>query len=172
MYRDACDQLATLQRDHTPRAKRSLGLNYARTFLSGSGRGLIFTSQMNGTAGIAMKVLGYIGMGLALALASPSALAFQEQGGAAPVAPTPSAPAEAQPAAPAGKNMEFSAPRVEDSDAGTEVRIPGLGKLGVLPKMDFGLELLYGANDTKQPEVIEQQPAEDLTVRGTIKHNF
>ncbi|MCC7252874.1 hypothetical protein [Hyphomicrobium sp.] len=120
-----------------------------------------------------MKVLGYIGMGLALALVSPSAHAFQEQGGGAvPVAPTPSAPAEAQPSAPVGTGLDFSTPRVESGDsAGTEVRIPGLGKLGVLPKMDFGLELLYGANDSKQPEPVDP-PAEDLTVRGTIKHNF
>lgn len=117
-----------------------------------------------------MKVLGYIGMGLALALVSPSAHAFQEQGGAAPVAPA--APAEeAKPAAPTGNSVEFSTPKVESESAGTEVRIPGLGKLGVLPKMDFGLELLYGANESKQPEPIEP-PAEDLTVRGTIKHNF
>lgn len=115
-----------------------------------------------------MKVLGYIGMGLALALVSPPAHAFQEQGGTAPVAPAPSAEG-AKPAAPAEKSVEFSAPPVEDT--GTEVRIPGLGKLGVLPKMDFGLELLYGANDSKQPEPVEP-PAEDLTVRGTIKHNF
>ena len=46
-----------------------------------------------------MKVLGYIGVGLALTLVSPSAHAFQEQGGAAPIAPAP--PAEAKPAAPA-----------------------------------------------------------------------
>ncbi|MGE0022830.1 MAG: hypothetical protein AB7S70_04270 [Hyphomicrobium sp.] len=117
-----------------------------------------------------MKVLAYIGMGMALALAGTPAHAFQEQGGGAAPAATP-APAEAQPAAPAEKSMEFSTPKVEDSDAGTEVRIPGLGKLGVLPKMDFGLELLYGANDSKQPEPVEP-PAEDLTVRGTIKHNF
>jgi len=32
--------------------------------------------------------------------------------------------------------------------SGTEVRIPGLGKLGVLPKFDFGLELLYGEQKT------------------------
>jgi hypothetical protein len=140
--------------------------------LSGSSQGIIFASQMNGTAGIAMKALGYIGMGLALALSSPSALAFQEQGGAAPITPAPSAPAEAQPAAPAGKSMEFSVPATEGADAGTEVRIPGLGKLGVLPKMDFGLELLYGANDTKQPVETIEPPTEDLRVRGTIKHNF
>lgn len=117
-----------------------------------------------------MKVVGYIGIGLALALVSPSAHAFQEQGGgAAPVAPAQSE--EAKPAAPAEKSVEFSAPPVDSESAGTEVRIPGLGKLGVLPKMDFGLELLYGANDSKQPEPVEP-PAEDLTVRGTIKHNF
>lgn len=116
-----------------------------------------------------MRLVGYIGMGLALALVSTSALAFQEQGAPAPVAP---APAEAKPAAPAEKSLDFSTPKVEDGDsAGTEVRIPGLGKLGVLPKMDFGLELLYGANESKQSDPIEQ-PAEDLTVRGTIKHNF
>jgi hypothetical protein len=115
-----------------------------------------------------MKVLGYIGVALALTLVGTPAFAFQEQGGAAPVAPTP---AEAKPAAPASKGLDFSTPKVEDSDTGTEVRIPGLGKLGVLPKMDFGLELLYGANDSKQPEAIEP-PAEDLTIRGTVKHNF
>lgn len=122
-----------------------------------------------------MKVFGYIGIGLTLAFAATSALAFQEQGsGAAPVAPAPSAPAEAQPAVPAEKSVEFSTPKAEDGEGvGTEVRIPGLGKLGVLPKMDFGLELLYGANEGKQPEAVEQQPpAEDLTVRGTLKHNF
>ncbi|MES1179614.1 MAG: hypothetical protein ABUL43_00290, partial [Hyphomicrobium sp.] len=88
--------------------------------------------------------MGYIGMGLALALVSTSTLAFQEQGGAP--APAPEQAAPATPPAEEQKNLEFSAPKVEGSDStGTEVRIPGLGKLGVLPKMDFGLELLYGA---------------------------
>lgn len=120
--------------------------------------------------GDAMKLVGYICTGLALTIVSASALAFQEQGGA-PVAP---APTEAQPAAPAasaGQDLNFATPKPADTNAGTEVRIPGLGKLGVLPKMDFGLELLYGANDTKQqPEA--QQPTEDLTIRGSLKHNF
>lgn len=116
-----------------------------------------------------MKVLGYIGVALALGVASPLAHAFQEQGVAAPVTP---APAESKPAAPAGGDLDFSAPMVESREsAGTEVRIPGLGKLGVLPKMDFGLELLYGANDSKRVDPVDP-PAEDLTVRGTIKHNF
>lgn len=37
--------------------------------------------------------------------------------------------------------------------------------------MDFGLELLYGANDSK-PQNEPEQPAEDLTIRGSVKHNF
>ena len=76
-----------------------------------------------------MRFLGYIGMGLALALVSTSTLAFQEQGSGS--APTTPAPAEAQPATPAPgqKDMNFSAPKIESEDAGTEVRIPGLGKL-------------------------------------------
>jgi len=112
-----------------------------------------------------------MGLGLALMVAGTSALAFQEQGGA-PVAPT--TPPEARDsAAPAEKNLDFSAPKVDDN-AGTEVRIPGLGKLGVLPKMDFGLELLYGASDaSKQADPVEPaSPSEDLTIRGTVKHNF
>ncbi len=119
--------------------------------------------------GDAMKLVGYIGLGLTLMFVSSSTLAFQEQGGA-PAAP---APTEAQPAtpAPAGQDLNFSTPKPADTNSGTEVRIPGLGKLGVLPKMDFGLELLYGANEAKQqPEA--QQPSEDLTIRGSLKHNF
>jgi hypothetical protein len=80
-------------------------------------------------------------------------------------------PSRAAPAGPAGQDLNFATPKPADANSGTEVRIPGLGKLGVLPKMDFGLELLYGANDSKQqPEA--QQPAEDLTIRGSLKHNF
>jgi hypothetical protein len=131
-------------------------------------RGLIFTSLKSGTAGHVMK-RWYFGLGLALGLASSSALSFQEQGGTAPIAPA--APAEAQPAAPADGDLNFSTPKAEDADSGTEVRIPGLGKLGVLPKMDFGLELLYGANDSKA-QAAPEEPAEDLTIRGSVKHNF
>jgi len=57
--------------------------------------------------------------------------------------------------------------------AGVEVRIPGLGKLGVLPKFDFGLELLYGANDQKLQEMERQtNPGDDVQIRGSLKHRF
>ena len=65
----------------------------------------------------------------------------------------------------------FAIPEPGKARNGTEVRIPGLGKLGVLPKMDFGLELLYGAADSKRIEEPVDQ-TEDLMIRGTVKHRF
>jgi len=104
-------------------------------------------------------------------LAGTHTLAFQEQkAGAAPALPQQSADAPQQQS---GLNLsdELTSP---GADSGTEIRIPGLGKLGVLPKMDFGLELLYGAAEQKQPEgPVEAAPTpDDLMIRGTMKHRF
>ena len=117
-------------------------------------------------------------MGLALVLAllaSPRVYAFQEQttGATTPPAQAEQPAPEGQPPAD-GKPLDLSGETAAKPDTGTEIRIPGLGKLGVLPKMDFGLELLYGAADTKpagQPEGTPD-PAEDLTIHGTVKHRF
>src|SRR5690606_13211712 len=93
-----------------------------------------------------MSRIWYVGMGLALALAGTSAFAFQEEGGAASVAPS----SDAKAAAPIEQGLDLTPPpQADNANTGTEVRIPGLGRLGVLPKMDFGLELLYGANEVK-----------------------
>lgn len=97
---------------------------------------------------------------------STAAAAFQEQQGGA------QQPAPAQAAKPA---VEFATPDAgKGAAAGTEVRIPGLGKLGVLPKMDFGLELLYGAAESKSQEPRPDTTSEDgdLRIRGTVKHRF
>lgn len=120
--------------------------------------------------GVDVKRLG-LGLGVCAGLvlaASSFAFALEEQHGAAPVAtPGVDAPkAGVQDAAPVAK-----------PETGPEIRIPGLGKLGTLPKMDFGLELLYGAADAKAPAVQEpgpqsSDPADDLTIRGSLKHNF
>lgn len=64
-----------------------------------------------------------------------------------------------------------------DQGGGTVVAIPGLGKLGVIPKLDFGLELLYGAEEMKpelRDRVIDRPVEEDdgLRLRGSIKHRF
>jgi hypothetical protein len=111
-----------------------------------------------------------LSVGLLLALASTSALAFQEQGGADQVAPDAAAALAGDTAAPEAALAPGASTKAPA--AGTEVRIPGLGKLGVLPKMDFGLELLYGANEPKPVETEGEAPASDLTIRGSIKHPF
>ncbi|MGD9785261.1 MAG: hypothetical protein AB7E80_10625 [Hyphomicrobiaceae bacterium] len=99
---------------------------------------------------------------------STAAGAFQEQQGASGA----QAP-QAAPVAPAAK-MDFSVPgSAQPAAGGTEVRIPGLGRLGVLPKMDFGLELLYGsASEPKQQLAPESQDDDSLRIRGTVKHRF
>lgn len=110
-------------------------------------------------------------MGGALVLASSAAVAFQEQQmGPAPTEAGPSAaPAETGSAAVSPSDVQMpSAP------AGTEIRIPGLGKLGVIPKMDFGLELLYGASDVGKRKIDEgtEKDEPQVMIRGSIKHRF
>jgi len=98
------------------------------------------------------------------ASASTGAVALDEQRMAVP---------SAGPEAPKADMQEQSS----KSDQGTEIRIPGLGKLGTLPKMDFGLELLYGAAEGKpaatdpdsQNNDADQQ---DLMIHGIVKHRF
>jgi hypothetical protein len=98
------------------------------------------------------------------AAASQRAIALEEQRGQVP----------------AGVATPDTAKAVEDqaaakSDAGTEIRIPGLGKLGTLPKMDFGLELLYGAAEGKSPADSpepQDDDSRDLMIHGTVKHRF
>jgi len=55
--------------------------------------------------------------------------------------------------------------------AGTEIRVPGVGSVGTLPKLDFGLELLYGANEPASRFDDRSQPS-DVQIRATIKHRF
>lgn len=81
------------------------------------------------------------------------------------VVPVPDAPA----AAPQVGVQDGAA--VVQQETGTEIRIPGLGKLGTLPKMDFGLELLYGAAE-KSPQDPLPDDNQDLTIRGSVKHKF
>lgn len=100
---------------------------------------------------------------------STAALAFQEQ--RVGEQPAPAAAVETQ----QPKPIELATPAPGDMKPtiGTEVRIPGLGKLGNLPKMDFGLELLYGAAEQKQPEgPSRDEDRGDLTIRGSVKHKF
>ncbi len=111
-------------------------------------------------------------MMLSLALTASPASAFTEQ---QVVVPQGQPQTEAQkPAAPglppvALTDPNTAAPKTE----GTNVTIPGLGSVGVLPKLDFGLELLYGPQDGAERAPIEPQANDgDLQIKGTIKHRF
>ena len=70
-----------------------------------------------------------------------------------------------------GLNLKTPEP---GSGVGTEIRVPGVGTVGTLPKLDFGLELLYGAAEQKglTPEDRGHPEQNDLQIRGTIKHRF
>jgi hypothetical protein len=120
---------------------------------------------------------------LGLGLMGPTALAFEETtvgaGSAkAPAAPVLELPKElpkgvAEPGKALGepaKGLSLTTPEIQLAP-GTEVRIPGLGTVGVLPKLDFGLELLYGASEQKGP-FQDKGSTDDVQLRGTIKHRF
>lgn len=106
------------------------------------------------------------------AFAPAPALAFQE----VPAAPPPAG------AAPSGA-LDLATPATPDpapSEKEGGFRVPGLGSFA-LPKLNFGLELLYGAPGTDAaplsigPDIGTGgpgQPADDLTIRGTVKRRF
>jgi hypothetical protein len=104
-----------------------------------------------------------MGLLAGMLVAAGTANALEEQRGALPANAPEAAKSQVQEETDSAKD-----------DGGTEIRIPGLGKLGTLPKMDFGLELLYGAEDpplqqNAEPPENEQQ---DLMIRGTVRHSF
>ena len=70
------------------------------------------------------------------------------------------------------KGLNLTTPELHlGQTPGTEVRIPGIGTVGVLPKLDFGLEILHGANEQKGPLQDKTNP-DDVQLRGTIKYRF
>jgi hypothetical protein len=56
---------------------------------------------------------------------------------------------------------------------GTELTIPGIGSVGTLPKLDFGLELLYGPKAGPDALQLDQHGQEgDVQIKGTFTHKF
>lgn len=112
---------------------------------------------------------------LALGVLAQPALAFQEgkeAGGEEKPAAAVSG-SETPKTVDPGKGLSLKMPEVSiGKGTGTEVRIPGIGKVGVLPKLDFGLELLYGATEIKGLPEERTEPPADVQIRGTIKHRF
>lgn len=116
-----------------------------------------------------IAVVGMVGL-----FAQPS-LAFQDgsENGSADKPAANGPPLEApKGAGDARKGLNLKVPELSIGEGtGTEVRIPGFGKVGVLPKLDFGLELLYGATESRGRPDEKSEPS-DVQIRGTIKHRF
>jgi hypothetical protein len=119
-----------------------------------------------------MKLSAWILGALAAAVIGTAAHAFQETQVGGPEAARPKAGVEQ--GKPSDKALDLTVSQNKIAGKGTtgiEVRVPGLGKLGVLPKLDFGLELLYGAAEPEET-VPGRTPQDDVTIRGSIKHRF
>jgi len=54
----------------------------------------------------------------------------------------------------------------------TELTIPGVGSIGKLPKLDFGLELLYGGGTEQGAEAPTEDNQDDVLIKGKIRHRF
>ena len=122
--------------------------------------------------GVFVKRLGLVLLVLAAlaAVHSTNVIAMEEQRGSIPGG-------VAVPDAPKAQEQEDAAP--SKAETGTEIRIPGLGKIGTLPKMDFGLDLLYGAVEEENnrstpdfPSSSDDDEKRDLMIHGTVKHRF
>ncbi len=122
--------------------------------------------------GVFVRRLGLVLIALAAfaVMRGTDVIAMEEQRGAIPGG-------IAVPDAPKAQEQEEALP--SKSETGTEIRIPGLGKIGTLPKMDFGLDLLYGAveddNSKTTPDFPNSQDTDeqrDLMIHGTVKHRF
>ena len=158
------------------------GLTGVETSLSSQVRQRMLLCEVVDRGAIRMRRMNMLGLLAAMIIAAVPAFAFEEQQAGGMPAQTAPAPGividNSRSAAESGitADMEFATP-AQTGKTGTEVFIPGLGSLGVLPKMDFGLELLYGATEspTKAPDGSEPSLSyddDDLKIRGTVKHRF
>jgi hypothetical protein len=107
-----------------------------------------------------------------LALCSTSASAFEQtqMGGSASANSSISSPQSLPSGVP---GVELVTPQTQPAKPeGMKLRLPGIGVIGTLPKLDFGLELLYGS---RQDKPIEEEPGltdGGLTIHGSLKHRF
>lgn len=100
---------------------------------------------------------------------APGATHAFEQQPAAPGAPQPGLSSPAKKNTDDSRSGKLELEATEDS-AGSKWKIPGLGSLNILPKMDFGLELLYG--DETDNLVDDGSGGDDVRIRGSVKRRF
>jgi hypothetical protein len=122
-----------------------------------------------------MGLMRFVGAAVVMGFLAHAAAAFEETKIGVGEQKAPAAPVLELPKGTLGTGKDLNLPgtglNLGRTSGGTEVRIPGLGTVGVLPKLDFGLELLYGANE---PSALPQDKTspDDVQIRGTIKHRF
>ena len=115
---------------------------------------------------------------LSLALPVSGAMAFSTE----PGAPAQSSP-QAAPLSPFGQQLSLPGrpgqPNPADplplngKTSGMELTIPGIGSVGKLPKLDLGIELLYGSkNIPDTPQLDQPRPDGDMQIKGTLSHKF
>ena len=102
-----------------------------------------------------------------LLLGTGTALAFQEEPGAPPPDAARMLPETADPA------LALQTPHANPAET-AEKKSSKLFNFGILPKLDFGLELLYSQqpmqlHDSGGPTIEEQS---DVTVLGKVKRHF
>lgn len=98
-----------------------------------------------------------------------AAHAFEQQ------APAPAAPVApvAVPEKPAAALDEK--PSTPKADKSKGLKLPGIGSI-TMPKLDFGLDLMYGSSETNDTELqftpIEPTDESDVRIMGKVKRRF
>jgi hypothetical protein len=119
------------------------------------------------------------GIALSLAAQVTGVMAFSTD----PVAPPSQTTTNTAPMSPFGQPLALpgQSPKVDLNDPlsqagkskGMELTIPGIGSVGTLPKLDFGLELLYGSKGGPEALQLDQHGQEsDVGIKGTFTHKF
>lgn len=99
------------------------------------------------------------------------AVAFQQS----QPAPESQAVAPQAPKKAGSKKIDNGNPVAKADEPGSwGLNFSGIGSSGVLPKLDFGLELLYGASPAPSVEESAAPDAgfDDMTIRGSLKRRF
>jgi hypothetical protein len=121
------------------------------------------------------NTLAALGLFAAIVAGSTGAHAFTETQSPPPAAAQPAPQGQAAPLQiqkpEDGAGLSLNSPG-DAKSGGTELNIPGVGKIGNLPKLDFGLELLYGGGNGPNPQNPATEQNDDVLIKGTIKHRF
>ena len=114
-----------------------------------------------------MKLVALSGVGVLASIlaASAPALAFQEL----PEAPPPEVSYGLTESTPSSLELQSAgSPSAQNPDTNGL----GLMTLSILPKLDIGLELLYGNNQQAQAQDPIADESGDITVLGKVKRRF